>query len=876
MPLPSNQSSPGLLRAPVSGIIVPLSQVPDPVFAANIIGPGIAIDPTGEEIVAPCDGVISQAHPSGHAVGLTTSWGAQILIHVGLDTVKLRGRGFDPLVVLDQKVKEGEPLIRFDADYIATRSKSLLTEMVILNSDQFDGLEVLPGTHTKSGDPLLRVLLKSAEKGSAGTLQPATSARNLALKSEWITIHNATGIHARPAALLAAVAKRYKSKLTLVKGDRSADVRSLIAVMGLEVAQNDQVMIQAHGPDDVDALEALTRELKNLSEDHESPAAVVPMETELKKERKAGDLHFTGITASPGMTAGKIFQLSTQEIEVEEKGESISHETAKLEKAIQVAKVQLEALANGFMGGNDPNRASIFGAHQELLEDPQLLEMAGEEIDRGYSAAFAWKLSYTTLSLQLQNLKNQLLAARANDVRDIGKRVLQILVNGPVPAQEAASQASVTAIFPDNCIVVAEDLTPSDVATLDRTKVLGLCTTTGGATSHVAILARSLDIPALAGVDPEVLHIANGTLVVLDASKGELRLNPNAQELQALEKSQAQHELQKKEDLVHAQEPAKTLDGRRFEIVANLKATSEAANALQMGAEGVGLLRTEFLFMNRTTAPTENEQFEAYQGLARAFGKTRPLIIRTLDVGGDKPLPYLPLPKEDNPFLGERGIRVSLSRPAMFREQLRAILRASSEGDIRIMFPMISSLTELRQAKVILEEERKALGIAPVSVGIMIEVPSAAVMADHLADEADFFSIGSNDLSQYVLAIDRGHPKLAAQADGLDPSILRMIDMAVRAAHSKKKWVGVCGGIAGDPKAIPVLMGLGVDELSVSIPSIPAVKAQIRTLSQKDCEELAHAALEVGTAAEVRSLIENFGRVADKSTAGKTVESKRN
>jgi phosphocarrier protein FPr len=382
----------------------------------------------------------------------------------------------------------------------------------------------------------------------------------------------------------------------------------------------------------------------------------------------------------------------------------------------------------------------------------------------------------------------------------------------------------------------------------------------------VAILARSLDLPALAGLDPRILDVANGTPVVLDANRGILKLNPTEKDLHALESSRGARESRKKEERAHALEPATTQDGRRIEIVANLKAANEAQGAIELGAEGVGLLRTEFLFMNRETAPTEEEQLAAYSAIARAFnkpmnGKKPPLIIRTLDVGGDKPLKYLPIPHEENPFLGERGLRVSLSRPEMFREQLRAILKTSSTGgaEIRIMFPMVSTLDELTRAKAILNEEREKLKIAPIQVGIMVEVPSVALLAESFARESDFFSIGSNDLTQYTLAVDRGHPKLASQVDGLDPSILRLIDMSVRAAHAQGKWVGVCGGIASDRQAVPILLGLGVDELSVSIPSIPSIKAQIRALKLGDCEVLAKRALAASSAAEIRSWVSPEG-----------------
>jgi phosphocarrier protein FPr len=371
----------------------------------------------------------------------------------------------------------------------------------------------------------------------------------------------------------------------------------------------------------------------------------------------------------------------------------------------------------------------------------------------------------------------------------------------------------------------------------------------------VAILARSLGIPALAGVEPRALDVSDGTPVILDGGRGILRLHPSAAEMEHIRGRQKAAEVKREEDLAHAREPATTLDGHRLEVVANINGLRDAERIESLGGEGVGLLRSEFLFMERSSAPTEDEQFESYKAIAQAVGPDKPLIIRTLDVGGDKPLAYLPIPTEDNPFLGERGIRVALDRPEILRTQLRAILRASAFGKIQILLPMIATLGELRDAKAILSEECARLSVPQVPVGIMVEIPSAAVMAPQFAKEADFLSIGSNDLTQYTLAMDRGHPKLAPQVDGLNPAVLRLISLSVAGAHSGGRRIGVCGGIAGDAHAVPLLVGLGVDELSVSLPAIPAVKAQVRGLRLTICRQLAQEALNCDTGVEVRALV---------------------
>jgi len=435
------------------------------------------------------------------------------------------------------------------------------------------------------------------------------------------------------------------------------------------------------------------------------------------------------------------------------------------------------------------------------------------------------------------------LAARANDLRDVGLRVLQILTGSRMTAPE----------LPANTILIAEDLTPSLTVSLDRSKVLAFCTSGGSSTSHVAILARSLDIPAVVGIDRQALQLEDGTPLILDGSRGTLRINPTTDELSNIRTQQQRQAEQREADLENAAKPASTSDGHRVEVVANIGGLADAEKGMEKGAEGVGLLRSEFLFLQREDAPGEAEQADAYMSIARAVGHTRPLVIRTLDVGGDKPLAYLPMPAEENPFLGVRGVRLALAQPDIMKSQLRAILRAAPYAKLCIMFPMIATLDELRECKAMVEEERKALNVPPVQVGIMIEVPSAAIMAEQFAREVDFFSIGTNDLTQYVLAMDRNHPGVGRQADALNPAVLQLMASTVQAAHRHGKWVGVCGGLASDPLAVPVLVGMGVDELSVSVPSIPEIKALVRKFSKTECEALTAEVLTLSTASEVRA-----------------------
>ncbi len=832
------------LAAPLSGIIYPLERVPDPVFAQKLVGDGISIDPIDACLRAPCPGEILHLHPAGHAVTLRAEGNVEILMHIGIDTVSLKGAGFTPRVKAGERVETGAPLIDFDLDHVATHAKSLLTEIIISNGESISAIERASGA-VKVGQPLLTLTLAT---GAAD----AAAADGATVVSDAILVPNPTGLHARPAAVLASVAKSFQSQIKLQLGERTANARSITSVMALEVAHGDKVVVVAKGTDAKAAIEKLSKLIaEGLGDAGCTPApapatiAVAKIAEPAPRPRNADPNLLIGVSASPGLAVGAVFQVRRDDIAVVEEGAGVEREKAKLADALAKARGQLEALRAQLHAKADPAKAAIFAAHAELLDDPDFLEIADSAIAKGKSAAFAWKNAAKLHAERLASLRNELLAQRANDVRDVGWRVLELLTG-------VSRQAPV---YPEGSILIAEDLTPSDTATMDRGRVVGFATVRGGATSHVAILARSLDIPALAGIEPAALDLANGTPVILDSGKGTLRLNPPPEEIERIRRRQTSHEARRREDIAHAQEPAVTTDGKRVAVFANIGGLKDAGQLLEVGGEGVGLLRSEFLFMDRAAAPSEDEQAESYTAILRAVGAERTVIIRTLDVGGDKPLPYLPIPREDNPFLGERGIRVGLDRPEVLRTQLRALLRASTGSKLHVMFPMIATVAELRDAKAMLAEEAAALGIPAFPCGIMVEVPAVAVMAKTFAAEADFFSIGTNDLTQYTLAMDRGHPKLAPKVDAVNPAVLRLIAQTVEGAHAHGRLAGICGGVAGDPHAVPILVGLGIDELSVSLPAIPSVKAQIRRLNLGECQALAQRALDCATAEEVRALI---------------------
>jgi len=834
-----------ILKAPLSGVVWPLERVPDPVFAQKIVGDGLSIDPTDSTLYAPCAGEVRHLHAASHALTLRTAGGVEVMMHIGIDTVALQGAGFTPRVKVGDKVEAGAPLIDFDLDAIATRAKSLLTQIIVINGDAARIVERASGEVKANRDTFLTLALTPAADRSA-------SLEGVTVTSDAILIPNATGLHARPAAVLASVAKSFKSEVRLQRGDRSANARSITSIMGLEVGHGDKVVLIAKGPDAREAVDKLSELIaQGLGDTGHSPAPA-PATTTIAKiaepvTRPRGDdpSILTGVAASPGLAVGTVFQVRRQEIVVEEEGRGFEKERQQLADAIDKARAQLEAMGAQLQATADPAKAAIFAAHAELLDDPDFLEIANSAMAKGKSAAFAWKSAAKLHAERLAALRNELLAQRANDVRDVGLRVLELLTGVTrTPPQ-----------YPDGSVLIAEDLTPSDTATMEGGAVVGFATVRGGATSHVAILARSLEIPAIAGIEPRALDVANGTPVILDGAKGSIRLDPPPSEIERIRQRQARHKAQRQEDIGNAREPAVTTDGKRIAVLANIGGLKDAQQVVSLGGEGVGLLRSEFLFMDRSAAPTEDEQAASYDAIVKALGPDVPVIFRTLDVGGDKPLPYLPIPREDNPFLGERGIRVGLDRPEVLRTQLRAILRASSSGNLLVMFPMIATIQELREAKAVLAEEAKALGVSAIRCGIMVEVPAVAVMAGAFAAEADFFSIGTNDLTQYTLAMDRGHPKLAPKVDALNPAVLRLIAQTVEGAHAHDRHAGICGGIAGDPRAVPILVGLGVDELSVSLPAIPTVKAQIRRLSLTTCRDLAQRALQCTTVEEVRALI---------------------
>ena len=812
------------LVAPIKGWVSDLEEVPDPVFAERILGDGLAIDPTGATLHAPCDAtVVSLAH---HAVTLRAANGAEILIHVGLETVALHGHGFVTHVREGASVLTGEPLITFDMDFLAGHTKSLISPVVITNGDSFAIVRRSTDRETALGEFLME-LRPRAEQPAA---EPSEASREAVVRL-------AHGLHARPAAQLAAAAKRFAAEIELSVRTRSVNAKSIAALMTLGVRKGERVTIVARGTDAQNAVDALAGLIEHgIAETPDrAPLAAASPAGQASADLPPNTLR--GVCAAPGLANGNAVQLRAAKFDIAEEGRGIDSETGALAAALASVRSRLERLSNS---GNRQSR-EILGAHIELLGDPDLAHRTSSAIEQGKSAAFAWRQAIGAYAEAFRAVDDARMRERVGDLVDLERQVLAAL-NG-----EAGIESRT---FAPDAILIADELMLSDLAGISA--VAGFCSARGGPTSHVAILAAGMALPALVSASEAILQIATGTTLFLNADAGLLHVDPDTATLERARLAIAQRRTHADAALAQAREECRMADGTRIEILANLGAGADEVAALAAGAEGCGLLRTEFLFQCRAAPPSQDEQAAAYQAIAQALDG-RPLKIRTFDIGGDKPVPYLAPPAEDNPALGLRGIRAALWRSDLLKSQLAAILLVSPLP--RIMLPMIASLAEVRAVRALLNE----LGATSnVKLGIMIETPSSAVLAAQLAREADFFSIGTNDLTQYTLAMDRGHAQLAAQIDAFHPAVLALIAQAVAGAATQDRPVAVCGGLAGDPLAGAILIGLGVRELSMAPAAIAQTKELVRRLDLETCRAAAAEALLQDSAAGVRAIAAKY------------------
>ncbi len=681
-------------------------------------------------------------------------------------------------------------------------------------------------------------IVPNKNQENRNNIEKATS-----LKIIKTTVENKLGIHARPAAKIVALANKFESEITLqnlTKNSQGINAKSINQVITLAVKQGHEIAITATGND---ADLALTKIQELITNNFGETEVIVKTKAKISTTQNA-DNKLLGIPASPGIAVGKVVHYQPTIPEVKDYPVEYSEvEWQYLQLILETAKKEIKGIIDSLSNKSttDNTQTDILQTQLLYIEDPALLEQVHQLIfQQNHCAGVAWKKAIERMINTYQELEDPYLQGRAIDIQDVGWRVLQLLTG--------ESSSSLNLSQPG--ILVAPDLTPSLALQLKPNLVLGICTSAGSVTAHSTLIVNTLGIPMVVGVDTQLLSVAKNSQIALDGKTGEVWIEPSQMQLQELQAKQSK-------TLNKSQTPqeAITKDGRKISLMANIVGVADAEFALECGAEGVGLLRSEFLYLDRQTQPTETEEYETYRAIAQIMG-IRPLTIRTLDIGGDKTVPYIKLESEANPFLGCRGIRQSLDTPEILQTQLRAILRASQGYNIKVMLPMVSSIQEVRAAKKILTEVENSLsGINKIKVGIMVEVPAAVIMADQLAQEVDFFSIGTNDLSQYVMAADRTNSQVANLANGLEPAVLRMIEQTVIAAHKAGISVSVCGHLGSNPVAVPILLGLGVDELSVAPPAISIVKRVISQLDMSEVEAIAHSVLKLDGAKSVQEYV---------------------
>ncbi|MBU6267557.1 MAG: phosphoenolpyruvate--protein phosphotransferase [Sphingomonadales bacterium] len=812
--------------SPMSGWLWPLVATPDAAFSQELVGPGVAIDPLSSTVAAPIGGRVVTFNASHHAVVIRHDCGIEVMVHVGIDTVALGGRGFVPRVREGDVVAAGDALLDCDLDAVAAAGKSLVSPVVVVAPDGAALTMLAEAGAIAAGDALyaVRVGVASVADGALGERRSAE-----------VTIGLTHGVHARPAAALARLAREAGLAGTLAAGEREADVTSVVALMRLGLGFGDRATVSVSG---AGADGALSRLLALLAGDfaesgeRRGVAAVAA---------SAAPGVLAGLCGSPGVAIGPGFRHRAQAFAFPERGDGVAVERARLAEALAQA---LAALAS--TGGT---AGEVFAAHRELLLDPELRARAEAALADGASAGHAWADAARAVGEGFAAAGGWL-AERQADLRDVSGRVLAGLAGG----------AAALPVPPSGAVVLAHDLLPSELAHYAGHGVVGVALAGSSPTAHVAIIAAGLGLPLLTGLGAGLEAVAEGAVLLLDAGAGTLAVDPDHASLGDARARIGERAAADRQAREAAQAPAVTRDGTAIAVMANLGGVADAEAAFANGADGCGLLRTEFLFLDRDAAPGEDEQVAAYRAVIAALDG-RPVTIRTLDIGGDKPARFLSLGDEANPALGVRGVRVSLAWPALLATQLRAALRAAEGATVEVMVPMVADRGEWRQVRAAAEAAAAALGTPlAVKLGMMVETPAAVLLADQLAREADFLSIGTNDLTQYVLAMDRTNEALAAAADPLHPAVLRAIAAVCAAGKAAGCPVSVCGGLAADTLAVPVLIGLGVGRLSVPPGLVPAIKQAVRGVDRADGAALARRAMELATAADVRALLGEKGQ----------------
>jgi phosphoenolpyruvate-protein phosphotransferase len=900
---------------PLIGVVVDLSNVPDPVFADKMVGDGIAIDPLEPQIYAPFDGVVESIHRAKHAITIKSNNGISILIHVGLETVTLNGNGFNFFVKVGDVVTRGQVLGEVDIDLVACSVKSLISPIIFPDLDQ-SKYTLIPlvvkvvekaNMVTNNAVPIMRINIRNPlqdnqDNGRQNNVHQDNSAGfGVALiKSAPIHIQYTQGIHARPAALLSTRARELSddSEIFIEKNGVAVNLKSVVATLGLAILHNDTIFISSKSEEINQELIKLintmaeysgfsemeeqnvttsasqaTTTTKGTTADTPTPNINIAHQLEVNQEAM-GKYH--GVSASTGCAVGTIAIIKSMQFNVIEQAEDtvleITKYTSSMNEIIAGIRIKLNETSQQNEHKAKISEKEILSAHLALLLDPQIDHDIKLLINQdGKTAAFAVSTVYKEYCEVLVNSGNKLLIERQNDLKDLCNQILAKLCG--------VTQEKI--IYTAPTILIAEELTPHDLLTCDS-HIVGLVSVHGGTTSHVAILAKSYGIPLLVGVSHEILSDGRVALnqsnqlsksnqlqtVLLDAELGYINLVPTLEEIAVTRHKIAAENTLRQKILADVKLPAITTDGVLIKCYANIVGASDIGRLAENGADGVGLFRTEFMFLDKMIEPTEEEQYLAYTKIANALLPDQPFVIRVLDAGGEKKIPYLnSMVHEENPALGLRGIRLLLANKATLINQLSAILKVNlnnqvnqdnqnNKNSIKVLLPMVSSIEEYREVKSIVNQLTEQLNItAHIDVGVMVEVPSVVLQSELFAKEVAFFSIGTNDLTQYMLSIDREHSKLASNVDHLHPAVLKSIEMVIAGAKKHARSVSVCGLMASEQLALPLLIGLGLQDLSMSINSLAINKAFIRKLNYAQCVTDASRCMNMATAVEVREYL---------------------
>lgn len=820
--------------SPVQGIIKNLKDIAYKAFAQGCLGPGLAIEPSEGCVKAPFDGKIKTLNKSQHTLVIENS-GLEVLIHIGADRASLKGKGFKAFCTERQEVKKGQLLIEFDKDFIAKNTAGNLVIVLVCGPQAAEFSLAKKGSAVKYGDLIFSVNgMQSAEDIAVASESLAADCGSLITKE--VVISSANGLHSRPAAAIAKAANMFRTEqIFIFKNSKKANAKSLVEILGLNVNFRDKVEFSAQGPQAEQALKAVLEATESYGQNTQySDDTNVPV-PDFSKE-----VSFKGSSLYPGLVIGRGAVLKRQKMVIEEYAGDIARESDKLQKALSSVKDKIEA---DIISCKDNNRREILKAHLVMAGDPFLKEYSARLVAQGKTAAFAWNSAVEESIKILDGTSNKLLKERKADYKDIGTRVLVEITGCNVQDFN----------FPPDTILITDELLPGELSRLEG-KISGLIMANGSQTSHIAIMLKNMGLTSLICAGPAVLLIPEGANIVLDSTKNIVKVNPA--DLEAYRRESKEVNAMRVKASETAFEPAITKDGVLIEVKGNAGSLQDAVKAQQSGADGIGLLRSEFLFSSYRREPCEEEQFEIYSEIA-ASQKGKDIIVRTFDTGGDKPLPFFPLPKEDNPIAGLRGIRNYSLEPDLFRRQVRAIMRVKPYGTAKIMLPMAGFIEEIRQYRDIIKREQASLGIDKVYIGMMVEVPSAALMADIFAGYVDFMSLGTNDLTQYALAIDRGNTYLNKFSDTLCPAVLKLIYNTAQACKKAKIPLGVCGAVAGDIQAVPLLIGLGIGSLSVPGGLTAEIKYLIRNLDISFCGDLAVKCLNMQSALEVRNTVRN-------------------